>query len=235
MRDDAPTSAVESHRGDATAGIPDPPLPFTGGRIPATDDEYARVERRVMAQCFVAPALSIAALTGGFALGLSRLAATGVAGLGLNAIAIGAFALRERRLLFIRGGTMTPRTHRYFIYEGLAAVPYGLAWAILGASVLVVALAYLAGMSTDALRDALLARPHRALLPLGAGLICYGLGFAIGFRRATRSWRDRLAVGLLHAPALLGGLLLVLFGAAAFGLGLLEWLDPAGVPVLRLR
>lgn len=228
MREDSQTSTLEPRRGNATPGIPDPPLPFTGGRIPATDDERARVERRVMAQYFVAPALTFAALAGGLALGFPRLAAIGVAGLGLNALAIAAFALRERRLLFIRGGTMTPRTHRYFIYEGVAAVPYGLAWAILGASVLAAALAHLSGISADALRDALLARPHRALLPLGAGLACYGLGFAIGFRRATRTWRDRLAVGLLHAPALLGGVLLLALAAAAFGLGLLEWLDPAG-------
>ncbi len=112
-------------------GIPDPPLPFTGGRIPASEEERTLVERRVVAQFIVAPTVSFAALLVGFYLDWPRVTAAGVFGFGLSAIWIGGLAAYERRLMFIRGGTMTLRQYRYFIYEGVAAIPYGLAiaWA----------------------------------------------------------------------------------------------------------
>lgn len=212
--------------GTTTPGIPDPPLPFTGGRVPATEAERRLVERRVMAQFLVAPALSFAALGGGFNLGWPRLAAGGVVGLGLSALATGMLAVGERRLLFIRGGSLTPRAYRYFIYEGSAAVPYGLAFAVAGLTLGACGLLYLAGTGPGAMRDAVLARPHLALVPVGGALLLYGLGFAIGFRRAARSAGDRVAIALAHLPAQLGGLILMALGAAAFALGLLEWLEP---------
>jgi hypothetical protein len=212
--------------GTVTPGIPDPPLPFTGGRIPASEAERRSVERRVMAQFFVAPALSFAALGGGFNLGWPRLAASGVIGLGLSALAIGILAVRERRLMFIRGGSMTPRAYRYFIYEGSAAIPYGLAFAVAGFTLGACGLLYLTGTAPGAMRDAVLARPHLALVPVGTALFLYGLGFVIGFRRAAGSAGDRIAIALTHLPAQLGGLILVVLGAAALALGLLEWLAP---------
>lgn len=207
-------------------GIPDPPLPFTGGRFPASDAEHRQVERRVMAQYFVAPGLSLAALGAGFNLGWPRLGAAGVIGLGLSSLVIGALAIGERRLMFIRGGSLTPRPYRYFIYEGIAAIPYGLAFAIAGLTLGGCGLAYLAGTTVDALRAAVLARPYLGLLPAGAAMLCQGLGFVIGFRRAASSWGDRLAIGLTHLPVQLGGLILAVLGIAALGLGLTEWLAP---------
>jgi hypothetical protein len=212
--------------GTTTPGIPDPPLPFTGGRIPASEAERAGVERRVMAQFFVAPALSFAALGGGFNLGWPRLAAAGVIGLGLTALVIGYLAVSERRLMFIRGNLRTLRQYRYFIYEGVAAVPYGLAFAVAGAVLVVPAVLFLSGTGLEFMRDAALARPHLALIPGGAGLLCNGLGFVIGFRRAAVSIGERIEIALLHLPAQLGGLILVALGAAALALGFVEWLRP---------
>jgi len=220
------TTKGESIFGSATPGIPDPPLPFTGGRIPASDEERRSVERRVMAQFFVAPALSFAALGGGFSLGWPRLAGAGSVGLGLTAIITGWLMIREQRLMFIRGDTVTPRAYRYFIYEGFAAIPYGLAWLVAGVSLTVASVLFLSGVGVDQLRDAVLARPHRALLPIGACLLCYGLGFMIGFRRPAGTLGDRVTLTLLHLPAQLGGLILVALGIAMLGLGVHEWLNP---------
>jgi len=208
------------------AGIPDPPLPFTGGRIPASADERAFVERRVMALQFVAPALSFAALLLGFSLEWPRLAALGVAGLGLTGVALGQFAIRERRLMFIRGATLTPKTHRYFIYEGVAAVPFGSAFVITGVSTIVAAVVFLFGAGIDAIRDAVLTRPSLALIPVGSILLCNGLGFVIGFRRPAECAGERLWLGFLHFPALLGGVILVALGMAALTIGAFEWLQP---------
>ena len=208
------------------AGIPDPPLPFTGGRIPASADERAFVERRVMALQFVAPALSFAALLLGFSLEWPRLAALGVAGLGLTGVALGQFAIRERRLMFIRGATLTPKTHRYFIYEGVAAVPFGSAFVITGVSAIVAAAVFLLGAGVDAIRDAVLTRPSLALIPVGAALLCNGLGFVIGFRRSAKSVGDRWWLEFLHLPAGLGGAILVALGIGALGVGAFESLLP---------
>lgn len=211
---------------EPAAGIPDPPLPFTGGRIPASTDERAFVERRVMALQFVAPALSFVALSLGFSLGWPRLGAMGVAGLGLTGVALGQFAIRERRLMFIRGGSMTLRAYRYFLYEGVAAVPFGLAFAIAGGCALAAAASFLLGAGVDAIRDALLARPSLALIPVGAFLLCNGMGFVIGFRRSAESAGDRLWLELLHLPARLGGAILVALGMAALLIGVFEFLQP---------
>ena len=210
-----------------TPGIPDPPLPFSGGRIPADEAEWRFVERRVMLQFFIAPALSLAALGGGFSLGWSRLAAAGLVGLGLSGLLVAWFAITERRLMFIRGGTMTRREYRYFIYEGVAAIPFGLVFAIAGLAALAAGLLYLDGRSAAAMRDAVLTRPHRLLLPLGAGLACQGLGFLIGFSRDGISRRERLGEALLHLPARLGGAILLALGGGALFVGIVEWLQPA--------
>ena len=39
---------------------------------------------------------------------------------------------------------------------------------------------FLAGTSVETMRDAVLVRPHLALLPAGVALLCYGSGFVIG-------------------------------------------------------
>lgn len=216
--------------GSATPGIHDPPLPFSGGRVPASASEYRHAQWRVMSLCFVAPALSLAAVSLGASLGRTGLAALGALALGLTGVAYGGLAAVERRLMFIRGPTLLGRReyrYRYFIYEGVAALPYGLAFVIAGAALAVVALLFLLGMSLEQMRVAVLARPHLALLPAGAALLAHGLGFLIGFSRAPASPADRFSIALQHLPARLGALILIGWALALLAVGLVEWASPA--------
>ena len=215
-----------SPAGTTTPGIADPPLPFTGGRIAATEEERKFVERRVMTQFFVAPALSMAASLAGFNLGRPRLAAIGVIGLGLCALWIGALAIGERRLFFIRGGSMTRRQYRYFIYEGFAAVPYGLAYLVGGACLIAPALLFLNGASLERMRDVVLGRPSLALIPLGILLFCHGMGFLVGFVHRGGSTWPRVFGMLMDAPARLGGLILIAWATGLLVVGGVEWLRP---------
>jgi hypothetical protein len=209
-----------------TPGIPDPPLPFTGGRIPASEDERRLVERRVLQQYIVAPALSFVALLVGFNLGWPRLAALGVIGFGLTALLFGFFAVSERRLMFIRGALGTPRDYRYFIYEGVAAVPYGLAFMVGALCLIAPAALFFNGISLERMRDAVLARPSFALVPVGALLLFHGLGFLIGFSRRAASVGDRLWIELMHLPTRLTGLILIAWATTLLAVGLIEWLWP---------
>jgi len=207
-------------------GLPDTPLPFTGGRIAASEQERRFVERRFLKQHLAAPGLSFAVLLGGFSLQWPRVVALGLLGLGGSAMWIGGLAVKERRLLFMRGGTVR-REHRYVIYEGLAAIPYGLTYLEGGASLAVAAMFFFAGGSLERLRSMMLARPSLALLPAGFMLASYGLGFVIGFvRRAGSAWQRVLGM-LLDAPARLGGLILIAWGLAALAVGATEALSPA--------
>jgi hypothetical protein len=208
------------------SGVPDPPLPFTGGRIPASDEERALVERRILRHFILIPALAVAVFLAGFNLGWPLAAAAGVIALALDAVWIGALAVQERRLMFIRGGSMTRREYRYFIYEGVAAVPYGLSYLLGGVCLLALALLFVTGVSLDQMRAGALARPGRALIPLGAALLCYGLGFLIGFTHRSGPWWQRAFGMLIDAPGRLGGLILVIWATAALGVGLVEQISP---------
>jgi hypothetical protein len=215
--------------GSATPGIYDPPLPFSGGRIPASAREYRHAQWRVMSLCFVAPALSLAAVSLGASLGWPWLAALGALALGLTGVAYGGLAAVERRLMFIRGPTLLGRRehrYRYFIYEGVAAVPYGLAFAIAGAALAGAALLFLLGTSLGQMRAAVLAQPHLALVPAGGALLAHGLGFLIGFSRTPASPGDRFSIALQHLPARLGALILIGWALALLAVGLVEWLRP---------
>jgi len=223
-----PSSTDRTPTPNATGpGIPDPPLPFTGGRIPASEDERRFVERRVLQQYVVAPALSFAALLIGFNLGWPRLAAAGVIGFGLTALLIGYRAVRERRLMFIRGALRTPREYRYFIYEGFAAVPYGLSYAMGALCLIVPAALFINGTSLERMREVALARPSLLLLPLGPLFLFHGLGFLMGFGRRASSIGDRLWIEALQLPSRLGGLILVAWAAALLAVGAVEWIEPA--------
>jgi hypothetical protein len=213
-------------RVNAMSGIPDPPLPYTGGRIATSEDERLSVERRVLQQYIVAPALSFAALLVGFNLGWPRLAAVGVIGFGLTALLIGYRALSERRLMFIRGALRTAREYRYFIYEGVAAVPYGLAYVTGAVCLIAPAALFFNGTSLERMRDAVLTRPSLALVPLGTLLLFHGLGFLIGFGRRAASIGDRLWIELLHLPERLAGLILIAWATTLLAIGLIEWLRP---------
>jgi hypothetical protein len=209
------------------SGIPDPPLPFTGGRIPASEEERRLVERRVLQQFIVTPAVSFAMLLAGFSLGWPRVAALGVIGFGLAALRIGGLAVGERRLMFIRGGSMTHREYRYFIYEGLAAIPYGLAYVVAGGCVITLAVLFLTGTSLERMRDAVLTRPALGLIAAGVLLLCYGLGFVIGFvHRGGSRWQRAFGM-LIDAPARLGGVIVIALAVVALTIGVVDWLSPA--------
>lgn len=211
----------------ACHGVADPPLPFTGGRIPSSEKERKFAERTVMIQYFIAPALAFAAILAGFNFEWQRLMAAGVIILGFCGLWIGYFAVKERRLIFIRGGSMTRRSHRYFIYEGLAAVAYGLAYTAGGACLVTLAVLFLSGMSLAQMRDVALARPGLVLFPLGVLTLCYGLGFVIGFTHRSGSWWQRVWAMLIDAPARLSGLILIVLAMAALVIGGIEWFAPA--------
>lgn len=201
------------------------PLPFDAGRHPVTDAEIAQLRRRFGLLYIAAPAASLAMLLAGFHLSWPLLAAAGVVGLGATAIALGALAVAERRLLFIVRSLRGER-HRYVIYDGFAAVPFGISLIALGASAGTLAALYAMGHSIAALRDQMLARPGYALVPIGVILTAKGLGFLVGFSRPVRSLRERAWVALMNLPGRLGGLILFAWGAAALAVGLIEWAAP---------
>ncbi len=201
------------------------PLPFDAGRHPQTDSEIAQLRRRFGLLYVVAPAASLGMLLLGFHLSLPLLAAAGVIGLGATALALGALAIAERRLLFLVRSLKGER-RRYVIYEGFAAVPFGLSLIALGASLVALAALYLMGHSIASLRDQMLARPGYALVPLGFVLTAKGLGFLIGFSRPTRTPGEQVWVSLMNLPGRLGGLILFAGGAAALVAGLVEWAAP---------
>lgn len=223
---DMPAMTDERRDASTTHGIADPPLPFSGGRIAASPEERTLVERRVMGQFFVAPALSVVAIVVGFQLGRPSLAALGVIGLGLGALWIGLLAMRERRLLFLRGGSMTQKAYRYFIYEGRAAIAYGLAWVVGGACLIAPAVLFLGGTSLERMREVVLARPSLALIPAGAFLLSLGAGFLIGFVHRSGSMAQWAFAMLIDAPARLGGLILIAWAAALLAIGGVEGLSP---------
>jgi hypothetical protein len=225
-----PVGAEPAAVGSATPGIYDPPLPFSGGRIPASAREYRHVQWRVMSLCFAAPALSLAALSLGVSLGRPMLAALGALALGLTGIAYGGLAAAERRMMYIRGPALLGRRrhrYRYFIYEGVAAVPYGLAFVAAGAALAVASLLFLLGVTLEQMRAAVLARPRWVLVPAGAALLMHGLGFLIGFSRPASSAGDRFWIEVQHLPARVGALILIAWAAAMLAVGIVEWTSPA--------
>lgn len=207
-------------------GVADPPLPFEGGRQAVSDEEIARIRRRALVLYIAAPAVSAAALLAGFAQRRPAVAAAGAIGLGATAIVAGLLAMAERRLLFLARGLAMSRT-RHVVYEGLAAVPFGLSWVVAGATVVAAAVATLAGTGPFALRARIAERPALALVPAGAYLLATGLGLVIGFSRRTGTPGQRVAGWLVELPTRLGGALLAVLGALALAAGVVEWLRPA--------
>lgn len=207
-------------------GVADPPLPFDGGRFARDDGELALVRRRVLVFYILAPAVFTAAVLAGFSFGLSAVMAAGAVGLGATAVAVGGLAVLERRLFHIVRSLRGDR-RRFVVYEGLAAIPMGLAWIVAGATLAAGAVAYLFAGGAHELRAALLERPGFALLPAGAFLLAQGLGFVVGFPRRSATAGQRVADWLMALPARLGGLLLVVLGALLLAAGFYERLLPA--------
>jgi hypothetical protein len=218
---------MPTRRSPPDRGISDAPLPFTGGRLPASPEELAFVARRVALHYAVAPALSFAALLGGFYLGWPRIAAAGVIGFGLTGLWIGGLAILERRLLFIRPGLGFRRDRMFVIYEGFAAVLWGLAYVLGGATLIVASALFIGGTTIEQMRDHILARPALVLVPAGAALLCQGLAFFIGFVDRRGSPTRRFFGMLLDAPARLAGLIVMAWGGAMLWIGLVDWLAPA--------
>lgn len=207
-------------------GVADPPLPFEAGRFADPGAELASVRRLVLVFYLLAPVACAAAILAGFAVGRPAVIAAGAAGLGVLAVVVGVLAVVKRRLFFVVRSLRLDRT-RYVLYEGLAAVPFGLAWIVAGLTLAAGAAGFLVAGGALALRASLLERPGLALVPAGAFLLTQGLGFTIGFARRGGSRGERIGRWLLELPARLGGLVLVLLGTALLAAGLHEWAMPA--------
>lgn len=163
-------------------------------------------------------------LVASFNFDLPALVTPGLLALSLAAIGSGVASCAYRRVVFL-----DTRTRRFdlFVYHGIAAVPFGCTYLIGGLLVLAAAVAHLAGMSADAMRSAVLARPGLLLAPLGIAALSSALGFAIGFDDAKDPRRGSGWHLLMSIPALLGALILFAIGAALLGLGGWELLQPA--------
>lgn len=211
---------------DTSAGPVDPPLPFNGGRFAASATEAARIERRIVALHLAAPLGATVIALAGFHFGRPAWLMLGLAGLGAMALAVGLLAARERRLLFFARSFMR-RDARFVVYEGAAAVPFGLALAWVGLCVLALVIASAAGVAPTRLREALLARPSLALVPLGLWFALTGLGLVIGFagRHAAP------ARGALHAlndlTTRLAGAMVATIGLALLAAGVVDAVSPS--------
>lgn len=210
----------------ADHGPVDPPLPFSGGRFPASAAEAAQIERRIVALYFVAPLATIGIALTGFHLARPARLALGLAGLGVIVLAVGLLAALERRLLFFARSFMR-RDARFVIYEGAAAMPFGLALAWVGLCVLALALASAAGVTPTRLRAAVLARPSLALVPLGLWFVLTGLGLVIGFVNHRREALARRALDALSdLTTRLAGAFVTAIGLALLAAGLVDAVSP---------
>jgi hypothetical protein len=203
-----------------------PPLPFTGGRYPASIEELSELRRRVWRLHIAAPSACCIALIAGLHLEWPILSAGSLIGVGLVLVAIGVPAMIERRLFFYVRNFESDR-YRYVIYEGLAAVPIGFALLTAGASLIALVTLYLLADPVQTLRDRMLARPSLVLVPVGLVMTATGLGFAIGFSHPARTIAQRIGLTLLNMPARIAGLILLVQGAVVLAIGLLEGLSPA--------
>ncbi|HRH79891.1 MAG TPA: hypothetical protein PLW81_02480 [Thiobacillaceae bacterium] len=178
------------------------------------------------------PGLALAGILGGFHLDLPYLTAAGVGMLGARFMLAGWLALRERQVI-VWNANYRRFTDAVRAYHGPAAVPMGLAGLLGGGVLTALALAHLAGISLDAMRQAVLAQPALALVPTGLALGFYGMGFLMGFRddgdtpTGPAAWN-----ALLGMPGRLGGLILCALGTALLGAGVWEGVHPGSLPGL---
>ena len=209
----------------AASGPADPPLPFSGGRFPASAAEAAQIERRLVALYLVAPLVACGIALAGFHFGRPAWLAIGLAALGAVAVAVGLLAAVERRLLFFARSFMR-RDARFVIYEGAAAVPFGAALAWVGLCVLALVLASTLGLTPGHLREAMLARPSLALLPLGVWFTLTGLGLLIGFADRRGPPARRMLNVLNDLTTRLAGVLLGAIGLALLAAGMADAVSP---------
>jgi hypothetical protein len=112
-------------------------------------------------------------------------------------------------------------TARSRTYQGLAAVLIGAVLVLFGMAVGVTGVAFLIG-EQHALYDSLLARPGIALVPVGLASAASGGARLLG----AREWRGSVSRVLAAVPERLGGLILLLIGAALAAIGAFELIAP---------
>jgi hypothetical protein len=170
------------------------------------------------------PLVSLMWVVVGLGLGVVWMAEVGMLGLAVTILAIGALAIRERRVLIWQEHVSNRVAIQ--VYCGVAALPMGLAGVVGGLSLLALVLAHAQGVSIETMRSAVLARPGLALVPLGAFLVLAGLGFLGGVASGKDRDKGRLFNAMLSLPSRLGGLILMAWGVAAAGIGAFELLQP---------
>jgi hypothetical protein len=166
----------------------------------------------------VAFVLAALAVLGAERLEMPALMNAGVALVGAVAGLIGLEAIVMRRIAF--GTRSSTRT-----YTGLAAIAQGLMFELLAAFFIGMALLSQFGGGRDFYLG-LVRRPGWVLIVIGGALLLGALTAGLGPEEGKRGGRFAKTLDLLFAR-LLPGVILLLLGAAALGLGALEIVAPA--------
>lgn len=187
-------------------------------------DERKRIGRRYWWLHVLLPSVSLSLIVVGLSMSSGVLTELGFAGYAAMFVAIGVLAIGERRV--IHWNRLVTNRVVLESYRGVAAIPLGLACCIAGAALLVPVLAHAAGVSFDAMRSLVLARPCLALLPVGSTMALAGIGVVIGFAGHRDRGKGPLFNALLGAPSRLGGLIVLAWGVACLAVGGFELLLP---------
>ena len=158
----------------------------------------------------------------GFNLDLPMVMDAGALSLAAAAVTSGLASIMTRRIVFLWPGWR----YRLVAWHGIASVLIGLAFLVLGLAAVLVVLAHLGGMSVDQIRDALVDRPWRALVPAGFFMLANGLAMIIGFEDGRDPHRSALWNLLMSIPSRLGGLIGIALGAGVLAVGWYELLQP---------
>jgi len=163
-------------------------------------------------------------MVAGFNFRMPVLYTLGLLALSFAALATGIASCLYRRIVFIN-----PNRRRFdlIVWQGVAAIPFGGTYIVGGFLLLAVAIAHLTGMSADAMRDAIIARPGLLLALLGVATLSYSIGFAIGFPAGEDAKRGATWNALMSIPARLGALILFVIGGTLLGIGGWELLHTA--------
>ena len=171
----------------------------------------------------VGPAgLGLLLLVAGYNFGLPLVMDAGAFVIAASAVVSGLASMLTRRIVFLRN----VRGNHLVVYHGGAAVLIGLGFLVLGIAGGAGVLVHLGGLSRVEIRDALLERPWRALLPAGMFMLTNGLAMIIGFEEGRDPDRGMLWNLLMSIPSRLGGLIGSVIGAAVLVAGVYELLSP---------
>ncbi len=165
-------------------------------------------------------ALGLLAVWGGYALPHRTLTLLGAALLSGMLVAMGIEAIGKREYRTARVDVHLPHGGS-FTFRGAAAILKGAAFILLGAAGFVAVLIVAAGQEQDALRLAL-RRPGLVLFGAGALLAGWGSARVLGAVEWRASWWELVRT----LPERYSGLLMILAGLGAAGVGLWEILDP---------